>query len=37
MNRVVWLYVVKWRLIMRLLLMHVIAKAAKARSTRRIC
>jgi hypothetical protein len=34
MNRVVWLYIVKWRLIMRLLLTRAIVKAARARSTR---
>jgi hypothetical protein len=36
MNRVIWLYIVKWRLTMRLLLMHVIVKAAKARSMQQI-
>ena len=33
MTRVAWLYIVKWRLIMRLLLRRVIVKATKARST----
>jgi hypothetical protein len=36
MNRVIWLYIVKWRLTMRLVLMHAVVKAAKARSMQHI-
>jgi hypothetical protein len=36
MNRVLWLYIMKWRLTMRLLFMHVIVKAAKVRSMQQI-
>jgi hypothetical protein len=32
MNRVIWLYIVKWHLTVRLLLMQIIVKSAKARS-----
>jgi hypothetical protein len=36
MNRVIRLYIVKWHLTMRLLLMHVIMMTSKARSPRQI-
>jgi hypothetical protein len=37
MNRVIRLYIVKWRLTMQLMLMRAIVKAAEARSMQQSC